>query len=141
MYTGSSPREPTISSYMYARTPSTMTAARRVSSRRQRVSRSQGTRLAILSPKNLADKRTRAFLLRVVENLFGRAFFDDHSRVDEEDSARHVAREAHLMGYDDHGHPLPVQRGHHADALADAFRIEPSGRLGAVHRFGVHREC
>jgi len=44
--------------------------------------------------------------------------------VDEEDSARHVAREAHLMGDDDHGHPLPGQRGHHVEDLADVFRIE-----------------
>ena len=50
----------------------------------------------------------------VVDELFGRAFFHDHTAIHEQDVVGHIAGEVHLMGDNDH---CRLMLGKHADDI------------------------
>ena len=46
--------------------------------------------------------------------------------------------ESHLVGHDDHGPAFPGKVPHHAQHLADQFRVERRGRLVEQQHLGLH---
>ena len=53
---------------------------------------------------------------------------------------RDLAREADLVGDDDHRHPLAGQLAHHVEHLLDQLGVERRGDLVEQHHVRVHRE-
>ena len=51
-----------------------------------------------------------------------------------------VAGEAHLVGDDDHRHPLGGELAHHVEDLLDQLRVERAGDLVEEHHVRVHRQ-
>ena len=54
----------------------------------------------------------------------GGADLEDPAGVEEADPVRDVAREAHLVGRDDHRHPVAGQLADHVEDLGDELRVE-----------------
>ena len=71
-----------------------------------------------------AQELLGALLLRVAEDLGGRALLDDDAAVHEDDAAGDVAGELHLVGDDDHRHPLGGELAHHVEDLLDQLGVE-----------------
>ena len=68
------------------------------------------------------------------------ALLDDHAVVHEDDPVADVAGEAHLVGDDDHRHPLRGQLAHHVEHLLDQLGVERAGHLVEEHHVRVHRQ-
>jgi hypothetical protein len=60
--------------------------------------------------------------------------------VHEYDPVGGLAREAQLVGDDQHGHPAFGEVAHHGEDFADQFGIECGSRLVEQHDFGPHGE-
>ena len=75
-----------------------------------------------------------------LKNSSGRALLDDPALVDEDDPVADLAREAHLVGDDDHRHPVAGEVAHHVEHLADHLRVERRGRLVEEHQLRLDRE-
>ncbi len=72
-------------------------------------------------------------MLRVGEEVAGRALLQDFTFGHEPDAVGHVAREPHLVGHADHRHALFCQRAHHLQHLAHHLGIERAGGLVEQH--------
>ena len=51
-----------------------------------------------------------------------------------------LAREAHLVGDDDHRHAVAGEAAHHVEHLADQLGVERRGRLVEEHQLRLHRQ-
>ncbi|TXT53539.1 MAG: hypothetical protein BAJATHORv1_170009 [Candidatus Thorarchaeota archaeon] len=89
--------------------------------------------------ENLAHELLRPLLFRIAENLLRGSLLDDASLVQEDHTVGRCPSEAHLVGDDDHGHPLLGQVEHHVEHLLDHLRVEGRRRLVEEHDHGVHR--
>ena len=92
------------------------------------------------APSVRARKSRVRVVLRVVDDLLGRADLDEHALLDEVDAVRGLAGERHLVGDHDHRRALVGQLLHDVEHLADERRVE--GRRGLVEQqdLGLHRE-
>ena len=79
-------------------------------------------------------------LLRVVEDLGRRPLLDDDAAVHEDDARRDVAREAHLVGDDEHRHAALGEVLHDVEDAAHELGVERRGDLVEEHHVRVHRE-
>jgi hypothetical protein len=76
----------------------------------------------------------------MLEDLRGRALLDHPALVEDDDPVGDPLGEIHLVGNDDHGHPLVGEPLHDRKHLADGLRIEGGGRLVEQHDIGLHGE-
>src|SRR5471032_226260 len=83
----------------------------------------------------------RALVLRIHEDLFGRALLGNHALVHEHHAVRRLAREAHFMRDDYHGHAVACKAAHDLGDLADEFRIERGGGFIEEHDARLHGQC
>ena len=81
-----------------------------------------------------------ALVLRVVDDLLGVTLLDDDPAVHEDHSVGDIAREGHLVGDDDHRHPLLGQLPHDGQDLADQLGVERRRRLVEEHQLRSHRQ-
>ena len=51
-----------------------------------------------------------------------------------------IAREPHLVGDDDHRHPLLRELSHHVEHLLDQLRVEGARHLVEQHQLRPHRQ-
>ena len=65
---------------------------------------------------------------------------NDIAAVHKQHPRRNLARKAHLMRDNDHGHAVVGKLLHDLQYLADHFRVECRGRLVKQHDIRVHRE-
>ncbi|MGX1273645.1 hypothetical protein RKD18_006839 [Streptomyces phaeoluteigriseus] len=79
--------------------------------------------------EDLAEEVPCPFVPRVVEDLGGRALFDDPSGVDEDDPVGDLPGEADLVGDDDEGGTAGRQVPDDGEDLADEFGVEGGGGL------------
>ena len=77
-------------------------------------------------------KSLRPLALRVREELLGGRLFDDRAVGHEQHAVGGLAREAHLVGDDDHGHAVAGEADHDIEHLVDHLGVERAGRL--VHQ-------
>ena len=68
------------------------------------------------------------------------SFFLDSTFMQKYDSRRHVLRESHLMGDDEHCPTILGESAHNAKNLADEFGIERRGRLIEQKNLWMHRK-
>ena len=60
--------------------------------------------------------------------------------MEEADAVADLAGERHLVGGDQHRHPVGLQAADHVEHLADEFGVERGGDLVEQHHLGVHRQ-
>ncbi len=88
---------------------------------------------AFLSGAAAGEEAAEEFLglrsLGVDQDLFGAALFDDPALVEEGDRVGDLAGEAHLVGGDQHGHPLLLEVADRVENITDQFRVESAGHL------------
>ena len=77
-------------------------------------------------------------MLRVREDVLGRAHLDDLALVDEHQSVGGRLGETHLVGDHHHGHALRGQLEHDVEHLLDHLGIEGRRRLVEEHHLWVH---
>jgi len=65
----------------------------------------------------------------VGENIACRTLFDDHAVIKKQHPVGDLAGKTHLVRHHHHGHAVLGQRAHHAQHLADQFRVEGRCRL------------
>ena len=63
--------------------------------------------------QDLAQEQLGAFAAGIVEELSRGGLFNDDAFIHEHHAVRYLAREAHLVSNDNHGHAVPRQRLHH----------------------------
>ena len=90
--------------------------------------------------ENLREESLRPLVLRVVEKLDRRPFFDDHPVVEHHHAVGRLASEAHLVTDDDHRHAFVGELLHHRKHLADHLGVERAGRLVEEHQGRPHRQ-
>ena len=66
----------------------------------------------------------------------GRSALDDGPGRQEADLVGHLLGEAHLVGGDDHGHPLGLELAHGGQDLVDQDRVQRGGHLVHEHQPG-----
>ena len=76
----------------------------------------------------------------MVEKLGGRVFLKDRAAVHEDDAARHLAGEAHLVRHDRHGHAVGGELAHEIKHLADHLGVERARRLVKEHHVRLHAQ-
>ena len=69
----------------------------------------QSIRLLQLSCQYPLQELLRPWLFGLAEELLGRGVFDDDAAVHKQDTAGNVAREAHFVRDDQHGHSCGCQ--------------------------------
>ena len=67
--------------------------------------------------------------VRTLEDLRGRRIDHDPALVGEDDAVRHLLREGHFMGDEDHGAALGGEFLHHGQHLADQLGVERGSDL------------
>src|SRR4029079_17448669 len=78
--------------------------------------------VAALQPAGIDDslqELTRSLFARSAEDLLRRALLEDDAGLQEADTARDVAREAHLVRRDHHRHPTGRELADHVEHLGD----------------------
>ena len=70
----------------------------------------------------------------------GRAALDDGPRRQEAHLVGHLLGEPHLVGGDDHGHPLGLELAHGGQHLVDQHRVQGGGHLVHEHQPRRHRQ-
>ncbi len=91
-----------------------------------------------LEAANLVDEFPGQFLLRGLENSFGRPFLIDKPLIHVEDPRRDVAGELHFMRDNRHGHAFAGQTTNDGQHFTDHGRIQSRGRLVEQHDLGFH---
>src|SRR6476620_10076270 len=86
------------------------------------------------------EELTRPLLAWRREDLLGRSLLVDDAGFEEADLARHLARETHLVGGEDHGHPGLRELADELEHLADQLRVERRGDLVQQHQLRSGRE-
>ena len=81
-----------------------------------------------------AQELPGARLARVAENLLGRPLLEHPAAVEEAHPVGDLAREAHLVRGDEHGHAVVLQLADQAQHLADEFRVERARHLVEEHQ-------
>ena len=97
----------------------------------------------VLQPPRLRDaleEALRASRAGRAEDLLGRTFLQDLPGVQEADPAGDVAREAHLVGGDQHGHPAARQLPDDREHLRDELGVERARDLVEQEEPGLHRQ-
>ena len=77
---------------------------------------------------------------RLREDLRRRALLEDPALVEEADPVRDVAREAHLVGRDEHRHAAGGELADDVEHLRDELRVERGGDLVEQQQVRLHRE-
>src|SRR6478735_3102825 len=90
--------------------------------------------------EDLAEEVLGARALRRGEELLGRGDLDDLAVGHEDHPVGRLAREAHLVGDDDHRHALLGEAHHDVEHLVDHLGVEGRGRLVEEHHLGTHGE-
>ena len=88
------------------------------------------------SARELRQKRARALVLRVVDDIFGLALFHNDAACHKDHAVGHAAGKGHLMRHDEHGHLFFGERLDHAQDVAGQFRVKRAGRLIEKSIFG-----
>src|SRR5688572_6919466 len=88
--------------------------------------------------QDLSQELARAFLARIAEELYWWRLLHDHAAVHEEDTAGHLTREAHLVGYHHHGHTVAREVAHDVEHLLDHLGVERARRLIEEHDARIH---
>src|SRR5216683_6132741 len=78
------------------------------------------------------DELAAALGDRLAEDLIRWSLLLDPSLVQEDDLARDLAGETHLVGDDEHGSPFLGERADHAQHLGHQLGVESRGRLVAM---------
>ena len=79
-------------------------------------------------------------MLRIGQHLAWGAAFYDRARIHEDECVADFAGEPHLVGDDDHCHPLLGESPHHIEHIADEFWIEGGRRLVEQHQPRLHAQ-
>ena len=79
-------------------------------------------------------------VLRVVQQRLRRPALDDGPRRQEAHLVGHLLGEPHLVGGDDHGHPLGLELTHGGQHLVDQDRVQRRGHLVHEHQPRRHRQ-
>src|SRR5262249_60589824 len=66
--------------------------------------------------------------------------FDDAAVINEDHMVGGIAREAHLVAHDEHGHAAALELAHHVEHAAYELGIERGGGLVEQHDLGFERE-
>ena len=74
----------------------------------------------------------------LAEDPLGRTLLEDEALVEEDDAVGDVAREAHLVGGDEHRHALGGQLADDVEHLADELGVERAGDLVEQEQGGIH---
>ena len=90
--------------------------------------------------QDLAEEQLRAVLARVLEEVLRGALLDQGAFVEEEQPVRHLPREAHLVGDDEHRHARLGQLAHHVEHFLDHLRVERRRGLVEQHDLRLHRQ-
>ena len=77
----------------------------------------------------------------LAEDPVRRTLLEDEALVEEDDAVGDVAREAHLVGGDEHRHPLGGELADDVQHLADELGIERAGHLVEQQQRGIHGQC
>lgn len=88
----------------------------------------------------MLKKAAGARLARRTEHLFRRSRFHDTTAIHEDDAMRHLLRERHFMGDDEHGHVGVGQIAHDIEDFANKLGIERRCRFIEEHDVGLHGE-
>src|SRR6476659_10712397 len=86
------------------------------------------------------EELLRPRLARRAEDLGGRALLEDDALVEEADAARDVAGKAHLVGGDEHRHPLLRELPDAREHLGDELGIELARHLVEEEQAWLHRQ-
>ena len=76
----------------------------------------------------------------MVEDLVRRALLHDVALIHEEDAIADLAREAHFMGNDEHGHTSLSELTDNRQNFADHFRVEGGRWFIKEHDVRTHRQ-
>src|SRR3954451_18860279 len=76
---------------------------------------------SLSNPLETAQKLPGLGMPRSAENVVGRALLEDAALVEEGDLVGHLTGKAHLVGGDQHRHPLLLQVPHRLQDLAHEF--------------------
>ena len=79
--------------------------------------------------RDLLQKFAGALLLRVRKELLRGGLLHDDAVLHEDGLGRNVPRKAHLVGDDQHGHPLLGQLAHDREHFARQFRVQGRGGI------------
>src|SRR5665647_2205243 len=90
--------------------------------------------------EDLAQEVLGPARLRVGEELLGCVLLDDPALRHEHHPVGGPAGKAHLVGDDDHRHPVLGQPGHDVEDLVDHLGVERRSRLVEEHDLGIHRQ-
>src|SRR5713101_412092 len=74
--------------------------------------------------QNFREKRARAFLLRIAQDVPRLASLDDDAAVHEDQAVADFAGEAHFMGDDHHRHAVRRKTSHDVEHVADELRVQ-----------------
>lgn len=88
------------------------------------------------SARELRQKRARAFVLRVVDDIFGLALLHDHAACHKDHAVGHAAGKGHLMCHDEHGHLFFGERLDHTQDISGQLRVKRAGWLIEKSIFG-----
>ena len=108
------------------RLPGAGALARRTSGRGRRASTPPAGSARLDEPP---QELTRLGVLRVPQDPVGLALLQHPPLVQEADEVGHVAGELHLVGGDQHRHPLALQLADHLQHLPHQLRVEGAGDL------------
>ena len=86
------------------------------------------------------EKRPRALVVGVGDDLLGRADLDELPFIHEVDAVSCLAGECHLMGDHDHRAALVGEALHHLEHLANKRRVQRACRFVEQQHLGLHRE-
>src|SRR4051794_16426581 len=98
--------------------------------------------LALQAPRSddALEELLRPGLPRRREYLLRRPLLEHDALVEEADAACDLAREAHLVGRDQHRHPAAGELADHLEHLGDELGIKGARDLVEQHQVGLHRE-
>ena len=82
-----------------------------------------------------------ALLLRVLDELPGRAFLHHNAAIHEHDTVGHVTGKMHLVGDDDHGGLAVSKVTQNFQHLAGQFRVKGAGGLVEAEDVRVQGQC
>src|SRR5262245_35647176 len=90
--------------------------------------------------QDVVEKAPRARGLGVGEEIAARRLFHDHPVVHENDPIGDLARKAHLVRHDQHGHAAVGKIAHDVEHLTDHLGVELRSRLVEQHDFWLHHQ-